>query len=89
MPDKQEHACPDTAIQTSNMLVLYGTNAYIIHYMLHNLFRGLKPIRRKYKLSINEIIFLNGIRLKYNSEVRVYVDSTFNDNITSYLSTIL
>lgn len=31
--------------------------------MIHNLFRGLKPVRRKYRLSINEIIVLNGIYL--------------------------
>jgi len=62
-PDKQEQTCPDTTIPTSNMLAIYNTNANIIHYYNHNLFRGLKPIRRKYKLTINEIIFLNGMYL--------------------------
>ena len=61
--NKQPQVSSVSTIPTSNMLALYGTNAYIIHYMLHNLFRGLKPIRRKYKLTINEIIFLNGMYL--------------------------
>jgi len=41
----------------------YNITATTIHYILHNLFRGLKPLRRKYQLSINEIIFLNGMYL--------------------------
>ncbi len=50
-----------TPILESNILEQYNIPATNIHYILHNLFRGLKSIRRKYKLSINEIIFLNGI----------------------------
>ena len=61
--NKQPQVSSVDTIPTSNMLAIYGTNAYIIHYMLHNLFRGLKPIRRKYRLTINEIIFLNGMYL--------------------------
>jgi hypothetical protein len=41
----------------------YNINATYIHYILHNLFRALKPVRRKYNLTINEIIFLNGTYL--------------------------
>jgi hypothetical protein len=56
----------DTAIETTSPptdILEYNTSATSIHYILHNLFRGLKPIRRKYKLTINEIIFLNGVYL--------------------------
>jgi hypothetical protein len=62
MMNKQQ----DTAIQTTSQptdILEYNTSATSIHYILLNLFRGLKPIRRKYKLTINEIIFLNGVYL--------------------------
>ena len=61
--NKQQETSSDTTIPTSNMLEIYNTNANNIHYILHNLFRGLKSVRRKYKLTINEIIFLNGMYL--------------------------
>jgi hypothetical protein len=63
MIDKQEDINGKTSIPTANMLANYNTNATKIHYTLHNLFRGLKSIRRKYKLTINEIMFLNGMYL--------------------------
>ena len=53
----------ETTVTTANILDQYNTSATSIHYILHNLFRGLEPVRRKYKLTINEIIFLNGIYL--------------------------
>ena len=62
MTNKQEKENAITPLNTSNILD-YNINATSIHYILHNLFRGLKPLRRKYRLSINEIIFLNGIYL--------------------------
>jgi hypothetical protein len=62
MMNKQQDAAIETASQPSDILA-YNTNATTIHYILHNLFRGLKPIRRKYRLTINEIIFLNGMYL--------------------------
>jgi hypothetical protein len=63
MTDKQLQENAETTLHNSNILEQYNIPATNIHYILHNLFRGLKPIRRKYKLSINEIIFLNGIYL--------------------------
>jgi hypothetical protein len=63
MPDKQEKICEMTSIPTADRLANYNTLASNIHYTLHNLFRGLKSIRRKYKLTINEIMFLNGMYL--------------------------
>jgi hypothetical protein len=62
MTDKQTLESEETPIPTSTILE-YNIDTTSIHYILHNLFRGLKPVRRKYKLTINEIIFLNGIYL--------------------------
>ena len=63
MMNKQQDSAIETASQPVNILDLYNIPANNIHYTLHNLFRGLKSIRRKYKLTINEIIFLNGMYL--------------------------
>ncbi len=63
MINKHEEISESTYIPTANMLAIYNTNATDIHCTLHNLFRGLKSIRRKYKLTINEIMFLNGMYL--------------------------
>ena len=62
MMNKQQDTAIETASQPSDILA-YNTNATTMLYILHNLFRGLKPIRRKYRLTINEIIFLNGMYL--------------------------
>jgi len=61
--NKQEQIDVKTTSQPSNILDLYNIPANNIHYTQHNLFRGLKSIRRKYRLTINEIIFLNGMYL--------------------------
>ena len=63
MIDKQTEISSMTSIPIANMLAIYNTSANNIHYTLHNLFRGLKSIRQKYKLTINEIMFLNGMYL--------------------------
>ncbi len=62
MANKQANTDSAITVQTPDILN-YNISATTIHYILHNLFRGLKPLRRKYKLTINEIIFLNGIYL--------------------------
>lgn len=63
MIDKQVQVGQSTALHSSDIVAIYNTNANTIHYFLHNLFRGLKSIRRKYTLTINEIMFLNGMYL--------------------------
>jgi hypothetical protein len=63
MTNKQQDAAIETASQPANIFDLYNIPANNIHYTLHNLFRGLKSIRLKYKLTINKIIFLNGMYL--------------------------
>ncbi len=50
-------------LQTQNTIKDFNIPAPDIHYTLHNHFRGLKSIRRKYHLTINEIRFLNGMYL--------------------------
>jgi hypothetical protein len=62
MSDKQKNTGRMTP-EVDDILSSYSTKANNIHYTLHNLFRGLKSIRRKYKLTINEIMFLNGMYL--------------------------
>jgi len=63
MTDRQGNRTEVIALTASSILEHYNTSAKFIHYMLHNLFRGLKPVRRKYRLTINEVIFLNGMYL--------------------------
>ena len=63
MTDKQANEGALTTEHIRTLLTQYNTSATNIHYTLHNLFRGLKTIRRKYQLTINEIIFLNGMYL--------------------------
>lgn len=63
MTDKQGQESVITHAYTHDILQQYNTSATTIHYILHNLFHGLKPVRRKYRLTINEIIFLNGMYL--------------------------
>ena len=62
MTNKQEQETAQTPLSQQS-IIDYNINATSIHYILHNLFRGLKPVRRKYSLTINETIFLNGIYL--------------------------
>ena len=63
MTNKQAEVNEMTSIPNPDIIANYNTKASYIHYILHNLFRGLKSIRRKYKLTINEIMFLNGMYL--------------------------
>jgi hypothetical protein len=63
MAEKQVQILEETTFPIPNNLHLYNISTTDIHYTLHNLFRGLKFIRRKYNLTINEIIFLNAMYL--------------------------
>lgn len=44
-----------------NLISNYNHNLLSVHYIFLNLFRILRPLRLKYKLSINELIVLNGM----------------------------
>ena len=61
MTDKQVQARQSTPLHSTDMVAIYNTNANTIHYYLHNLFRGLKSIRRKYKLTMRGISAVNDI----------------------------
>jgi hypothetical protein len=54
-------------------LELYDTTGSLSQYIVYNLFRILRPIRKKFNLTINEIIILNGMML-YNK----YIGSSFS-----------
>jgi hypothetical protein len=71
MTYKQESVSRMTP-ESKTILSSYSINVNNIHYTLHNLFRGLKSVKRKYNLSINEIMFLNGMYL-YLKHVRTWM----------------
>jgi hypothetical protein len=73
MLNKQAHADSATKVQTANTLELYNTSGALSQYIVYNLFRILRPIRKKFNLTINEIVILNGMML-YNK----YVGSSFS-----------
>jgi hypothetical protein len=73
MENKQQDTELKTAGQPANTLELYNTTGSLSQYIVYNLFRILRPIRKKFNLTINEIIILNGMML-YNK----YVGSSFS-----------
>jgi hypothetical protein len=73
MMNKQSDTAIETASQPYNTLELYNTTGSLSQYIVYNLFRILRPIRKKFSLTINEIVILNGIML-YNK----YVGSSFS-----------
>jgi len=73
MMNKQQDTAKETASQPYNTLELYNTTGALSQYMAYNLFRILRPIRKKFDLTINEIIILNGMML-YNK----YIGSSYS-----------
>jgi hypothetical protein len=73
MEDKQLDPAKETACQPYNALKIYNTTGSLSQYIVYNLFRILRPIRKKFNLTINEIIILNGMML-YNK----YLGSSFS-----------
>ena len=73
MENKQQDSAKETASQPANTLELYNTTGSLSQYIVYNLFRILRPIRKKFNLTINEIVILNGMML-YNK----YVGSSFS-----------
>jgi hypothetical protein len=71
--NKQQNMDVETTSQPYNTLELYNTKGSLSQYIVYNLFRILRPIRKKFKLTINEIVILNGMML-YNK----YVGSSFS-----------
>jgi hypothetical protein len=71
--NKQEDTDVTTTVQPANTLELYNTTGSLSQYIVYNLFRILRPIRKKFNLTINEIVILNGMML-YNK----YVGSSFS-----------
>jgi len=73
MENKQEDKDKMTTVHPANTLELYNTTGSLSQYIVYNLFRILRPIRKKFTLTINEIIILNGMML-YNK----YIGSSFS-----------
>jgi hypothetical protein len=73
MENKQVNALIENTVQPYNTLELYNTTGSLSHYIVYNLFGILRPIRKKFNLTINEIIILNGMML-YNK----YIGSSFS-----------
>ena len=62
-----------TSATVADTLSLYNTTGSLSQYLIYNLFRILRPIRKKFNLTINEIVILNGMML-YNK----YIGSSFS-----------
>jgi hypothetical protein len=62
-----------TTLPVADTLELYNTAGSLTQYIVYNLFRILRPIRKKFNLTINEIVILNGMML-YNK----YIGSSFS-----------
>jgi len=71
--NKQQDTAKETTFQPADTLELYNTTGSLSQYIVYNLFRILRPIRKKFNLNINEIIILNGMML-YNK----YIGSSFS-----------
>jgi hypothetical protein len=73
MMNKHQDTDVTTTAQPANTLELYNSTGSLSQYIAYNLFRILRPIRKKFNLTINEIVILNGMML-YNK----YVGSSFS-----------
>jgi hypothetical protein len=71
--NKQQDPAIETAARPFYTLELYNTTGSLSQYLVYNLFRILRPICKKFNLTINEIVILNGMML-YNK----YVGSSFS-----------
>lgn len=89
--NKQRYGYITNPPQTVNTLSLLHTSGNESQYLIYSLFRILRPLRKRSKLTINELIILNAIVL-YNkyvgtsfsySAIMRYV-GYFNDNKMRY-----
>jgi len=71
--NKQQNTDSATTVREENTLELYNTTGSLSQYIVYNLFRILRPIRKKFNLTINEIVILNGMMLYHK-----YVGSSFS-----------
>ena len=75
----------------TQVLSLYRTDPGLAQYLIYNLFRILRPLRYKYKLTINEVVILNGVYLYHKHvagsfsrrAIRRY-NGYFNNNKSDY-----
>jgi len=50
-----------TPPNNSNTLDLLNTDCSAVHWILHTAFRLLKPVRRKYRLTVNSLLVINAM----------------------------
>lgn len=67
-----------------NTLTLYNSSIDQVHYLCLNMFRIMRPLRLKYKLTINEIIFINGALLYHQHEDSSFSSSSLRKYIRYY-----
>jgi hypothetical protein len=70
--------------QNITTLSLLNSHCDAIHSIYHNIFRLLRPIRRKYRLSVNECIVLNGVYLYHKVKGSIMSANAIYNWITYY-----
>lgn len=80
-----------TSSLNNEILSLRSVSATLAQYIIYNLYRILRPIRKKFDLTINEILVLNGIMLYNKYESSSFSRSSirrwngyFNNNKSDY-----
>jgi hypothetical protein len=86
MTDKQERDNIMTPVQNYNTLLLYDSQITLGQYLCFNLFRIIRPICRKYKLTINAVLILNAIVIYHKHVSSMYSFSGMR-NFYSYYNT--
>ena len=71
--DKPECTDKTTHPQIYDTIPLYHSEVMLSQYLVFNLFRIFRPVRKKYNVSINEIVILSGMLL-YNK----FIGSSFS-----------
>jgi hypothetical protein len=69
-----------------NTGLLFHTDILSGQYLIYNLFRILRPLRKKYKLTINDLLLLNGVFIYHKVRGSVYSYTTMRSFI-GYFST--
>ncbi len=76
MTNKQETVNIMTTVKPINVIDFHHTPVVLPQYLIYNCFSIRRPIRPKYKLTINEIIILNGMMIYHK-----LIGSSFSENI--------
>lgn len=69
-----------------NTSLLFHTEILSGQYLIYSLFRILRPLRKKYRLTINDLILLNGVYIYHKVRSSAYTYTTMRSFI-GYFST--